>query len=181
MATVVIFTETIHETTGELIPIIHTNITTSLPRLTIITSIIYSWLFFKTKQRISCTEQVQVSFATTMVQRMYDEPSISTATLIGTLGGTLNLWIGIGFVTLFELLELLLQLWCCASQNANKTGTVFGWGGWAVGLGSQVWIELSYRVCFHGVATVPQAPAPQVTGIVWFCRLWWQGLRLLSG
>ena len=64
--------------------------------------------------------QVQVSLLSTMVQQFRDEPSFTAESLIGTLGGTLNLWIGISFVTLFELLELLLLL-CCAEAD-TKTG-----------------------------------------------------------
>ena len=65
--------------------------------------------------------QVQVSLLSTMVQQFRDEPSFTAESLIGTLGGTLNLWIGISFVTLFELLELLLLL-CCADPADIKTG-----------------------------------------------------------
>ena len=57
----------------------------------------------------------------TRVDKLLDKPSITPESLIGTLGGTLNLWIGISILTLFELLELMLLL-CCADHTTIKTG-----------------------------------------------------------
>ena len=80
------------------------------------------WFIIHVKFYISLPyPQVQVSLASTIVQRFRDEPSFTAESLIGTLGGTLNLWIGISFVTLFELLELFLLL-CCTDKATTKTG-----------------------------------------------------------
>ena len=61
-----------------------------------------------------------MSLSSMMVQRLCDEPSLTAEALIGS---TLNLWIGISFVTLFEVFEMLL-LFCCVDQVAPGPGNM---------------------------------------------------------
>ena len=58
-----------------------------------------------------------------MVQQLRDEPSLPAETLIGIFGGLMNLWIGISFVTLFEVIEMLL-LFCCPDKAAAVIGNM---------------------------------------------------------
>ena len=53
--------------------------------------------------------------------RLYkDVPAMTFSTLVSNLGGTFNLWIGISFFTLIELVEIAFRL-LCVSENKVKT------------------------------------------------------------
>ena len=51
--------------------------------------------------------QVRIGMKSLLVTKHEDKPTICFETLIGSVGGILNLWIGISFFTLLEILELL--------------------------------------------------------------------------
>ena len=53
--------------------------------------------------------QVKVEFQSKRVWALEDKPALGLESLLGTMGGTLNLWIGISFVTVIELIELSLN------------------------------------------------------------------------
>ena len=53
-----------------------------------------------------------------MVTMLDDEESISVATLLSNVWGSLNLWIGITFCTIIELIDLLYRILC--HNHGNK-------------------------------------------------------------
>ncbi len=61
--------------------------------------------------------QLNVFFDKSMVTELKDEESITVPTLLANVGGSLNLWIGITFCTLVELVDLVYRLIC---QGQNK-------------------------------------------------------------
>ena len=54
--------------------------------------------------------QLQIHFNGRAVLRYEDTPMLTGSAMFGTLGGVLNLWIGITFVTFIELLELFYRV-----------------------------------------------------------------------
>ena len=44
------------------------------------------------------------------VTKYKDVPAVSLSSFIGTLGGILNLWVGLSFITVIELMELLMNI-----------------------------------------------------------------------
>ena len=64
--------------------------------------------------------QVSVRFETMTVVKYTDQSAVSVAQLMGTLGGTLNLWVGISFITIIELLELLYHLLTHCTGHSHK-------------------------------------------------------------
>ena len=54
--------------------------------------------------------QVKVMFESSRLTVLEDKPALTMESLLGTMGGTLNLWIGISFVTIIELIDMLLTL-----------------------------------------------------------------------
>ena len=54
--------------------------------------------------------QLHVSLSSDLVTEYHEEFSLTTASFIGQLGGILNLWIGISFFTIIEIIDLLLRL-----------------------------------------------------------------------
>ena len=59
---------------------------------------------------IHCLFQVKVMFESSRLTVLEDKPALTVESLLGTMGGTLNLWIGISFVTVIELIDMLLTL-----------------------------------------------------------------------
>ena len=58
------------------------------------------------------------------VMEYIDKPSLTSEQLFGTIGGLFNLWIGITFFTLIELLDLCLVMltascWPCSKEKAK--------------------------------------------------------------
>ena len=47
---------------------------------------------------------------TQSVTQFTDAPAVTLENFIGSLGGILNLWVGLSFVTIIELLELLTKV-----------------------------------------------------------------------
>ena len=41
---------------------------------------------------------------------LQDKPALGLESLLGTMGGTLNLWIGISFITLIEIIDLIFNV-----------------------------------------------------------------------
>ncbi len=62
--------------------------------------------------------QLNVYFDKLMVTMLDYEESISVATLLSNVGGSLNLWIGITFCTIIELIDLLYRILC--HNHGNK-------------------------------------------------------------
>ena len=54
--------------------------------------------------------QLHVSLSSDLVTEYHEEFSLTTASFIGQLGGILNLWIGISFFTIIEIIDLLFRL-----------------------------------------------------------------------
>ena len=54
--------------------------------------------------------QVHVKYRSDVVTEISDSPALSFEGLIGNLGGTLNLWIGISLTTIIELFDLLYHI-----------------------------------------------------------------------
>ena len=54
--------------------------------------------------------QVKVMFESSRLTVLEDKPALGLESLLGTIGGTLNLWIGISFVTVIEVIDMLLTL-----------------------------------------------------------------------
>ena len=54
--------------------------------------------------------QVNVIWRSDEITRMSEVPSIELEGLIGNLGGVLNLWVGISFVTAIEIFEMFINL-----------------------------------------------------------------------
>ena len=54
--------------------------------------------------------QVNVMFESNRLTILEDKPALGLESLLGTMGGTLNLWIGISFVTVIELIDMVLTL-----------------------------------------------------------------------
>ncbi len=63
--------------------------------------------------------QLNVYFDKLMLTMLDDEESISVATLLSNVGGSLNLWIGITFCTIIELIDLLYRILCHNHGNRN--------------------------------------------------------------
>ena len=49
-------------------------------------------------------------FESSRLTVLEDKPALGLESLLGTMGGTLNLWIGISFVTVIEIIDMLLTL-----------------------------------------------------------------------
>ena len=58
----------------------------------------------------STLPQVKVSFRSERVTVMEDKEALGLESLLGTLGGTLNLWIGISFVTFIEIIDMIFNI-----------------------------------------------------------------------
>ena len=54
--------------------------------------------------------QVKVSFQSAIVTIMEDKEAIGLESLLGALGGMLNLWIGISFVTVIEIIDVIFKI-----------------------------------------------------------------------
>ncbi len=54
--------------------------------------------------------QVTVSMRNPLVTHLVDKPIMTMETVLAGLGGTLNLWIGISFITIVEILDLLIKI-----------------------------------------------------------------------
>ena len=63
--------------------------------------------------------QLNVYFDKAMVTELKDEESITVPTLLANVGGSLNLWIGITFCTLIELIDLIYRL-LCQGHDSNQ-------------------------------------------------------------
>ncbi len=53
--------------------------------------------------------------------KMVDKPAISPEALFGNVGGILNLWIGITFITVIEVIDLVLVLLAGRRQHQDRT------------------------------------------------------------
>ena len=58
--------------------------------------------------------QLNIFFGDQMYTEVLDQPSISVSVLLATIGGALNLWIGITIMTLVEFVELMYNLFVLA-------------------------------------------------------------------
>ncbi len=54
--------------------------------------------------------QIIVIFDSDIITSLIDKPAVTIESLIGSMGGTLNLWIGISFVTIVEVIEVIFSL-----------------------------------------------------------------------
>ena len=59
---------------------------------------------------ISHSTQVKVKFRSREVIILEDKEALGLETFLGTLGGTLNLWIGISFVTIIEIVDMVFNI-----------------------------------------------------------------------
>ena len=83
-------------------------------------------LFVKSQEMWKSMAQVNVRFSTETVLTYVDQMAVSPAQLVGSLGGALNLWVGISFITVVELLELFYHLFthCTGLGNSNKSKVI---------------------------------------------------------
>ena len=58
----------------------------------------------------SHSTQVKVKFQSRETIILEDKEALELETFLGTLGGTLNLWIGISFVTLIEIIDMVFNI-----------------------------------------------------------------------
>ena len=54
--------------------------------------------------------EVTIRLQSHLVTELVETPDLTSEGILGTVGGLLNLWIGISFVTLFEVLDLLYRI-----------------------------------------------------------------------
>ena len=54
--------------------------------------------------------QVKVKFQSREVIILEDKEALGLESFFGTLGGTLNLWIGVSFVTLIEIIDMVFHI-----------------------------------------------------------------------
>ena len=54
--------------------------------------------------------RIHIEKETGQVVHFKDTPALNRETFVGSLGGTLNLWIGVTFITLIEIVQLLYNL-----------------------------------------------------------------------
>ena len=61
----------------------------------------------------------------TMVTQFADIPAVSLEGFVGSLGGILNLWVGLSFITIIELVELCVNIVYkgCNRNRVNKGQT----------------------------------------------------------
>ncbi len=64
--------------------------------------------------------QLAVHFEDQALTTYEDREALTLANMIGSIGGSLNLWAGISFLTILELLELFYRL---ASPSRKKSNT----------------------------------------------------------
>ncbi len=64
--------------------------------------------------------QVKVAFGRPVTIYMVDKPVITLASFLGGLGGIFNLWIGLSFITLIEILDLLISILKSSSSKNLK-------------------------------------------------------------
>ena len=61
---------------------------------------------------------VRVRFITHGVASLEEQPVYTVASLMGALGGILNLWVGLSFITIIEILDCLMS---CLRRRDQKT------------------------------------------------------------
>ena len=66
--------------------------------------------------------QLNVIWQTDTAIVFKEQASLTAESLIGTLGGILNLWVGMSFITVIELCELMINC-CICRQRKNKIHT----------------------------------------------------------
>ena len=68
--------------------------------------------------------QLNVNMGKSGYSAVQDTQKLSIVSLVGALGGILNLWIGITFVTFIEVCDLVYQLIANRIKNRNKGNEV---------------------------------------------------------
>ena len=69
--------------------------------------------------------QLNVIWETKTVVIYRDKEALTVESVVGSLGGTLNLWVGVSFITLIELIDLAYQLLkSCAQKQDQETTKV---------------------------------------------------------
>ena len=64
--------------------------------------------------------QLTIKMLQNTIEEINESPSLSFSSFMGSLGGLLNLWIGITFITLVELVEFLYNFICIDKKEARK-------------------------------------------------------------
>ena len=61
-----------------------------------------------------------VSSTMNTVTEYHDVPAVTFESFVGSLGGILNLWVGLSFITVIEIVELILNLFSNSEKMKNS-------------------------------------------------------------